>query len=78
MIIGIIAFFVIIGIPVILMVRNYNYNHRFGEGLFKDSEYNLDEPEALADKNYYDDQALKKENLWNKKPGFFGSLVLSY
>ena len=68
MIIGIIAFFVIIGIPVVLMVRNYNYNHRFGEGLFKDSEYNLDEPEALADKNYYDDQALKKENLWNKKP----------
>ncbi len=44
----------------VLMVRNFNYNHRFGEGLFKDSEYNLDEPDDFVDKNYYDKDALKK------------------
>ncbi len=44
----------------VLMVRNFNYNHRFGEGLFKDSEFNLDEPDEFVDKNYYDKDALKK------------------
>ncbi len=55
--------FVVIFVGVILavlMVRNFNYNHRFGEGLFKDSEYNLDEPDEFVDKNYYDKDALKK------------------
>ena len=47
-------------IPVVLMIRYFNQNHRFGEGLFKDSEYNLDEPDDFVDKNYYDENALKK------------------
>ena len=44
----------------VLMVRNFNYNHRFGEGLFKDSEYFIDEKDDFVDKNYYDKDALKK------------------
>ncbi len=55
--------FVVILVGVILaalMVRNFNHNHRFGEGLFKDSEFNLDEPDDFVDKNYYDKDALKK------------------
>ena len=55
--------FVVILVGIILaalMVRNFNQNHRFGEGLFKDSEYNLDEPDEFVDKNYYDKDALKK------------------
>ena len=47
-------------IAIVLMVRNYNHNHRFGEGLFKSSEYNLDEPDEFVDKEYYDKDALKK------------------
>lgn len=53
---GIIA----IGIPVVLMIRNFNYNHRIGEGMFKNSEYNLDDPDDFVDKNYYDKDALNK------------------
>lgn len=51
---------VIVGVLVTMMIRGYNMNHRFGEGLFKDSEYNLDEPDDFVDKNYYDKDALKK------------------
>ena len=47
-------------IAVVLMVRNFNHNHRFGEGLFKSSEFNLDEPDDFVDKEYYDKDALKK------------------
>lgn len=55
------VFIMIIVVAVILMVRGYNINHRFGEGLFKDSEYNLDEPDEFVDKNYYDEDALRKK-----------------
>lgn len=47
-------------IAVVLMVRNFNHNHRFGEGLFKSSEFNLDEPDDFVDKEYYDKDALNK------------------
>ena len=57
----IITFFFIVIIAVVLMVRGYNLNHRFGEGLFKDSEYNLDEPDDFVEKNYYDEDALRKK-----------------
>lgn len=50
----------VIVIAIALMIRNFNYNHRIGEGLFKSSEYNLDEPDDFVDKNYYDKDALKK------------------
>ena len=39
------------------MIRGFNYNHRIGEGMFKNSEYNLDEPDDFVDKNYYDKDA---------------------
>ncbi|MBQ1239584.1 MAG: hypothetical protein II118_03850 [Ruminococcus sp.] len=52
--------FMVIAIAIVLMIRGYNYNHRIGEGMFKNSEYNLDEPDDFVDKNYYDEDALKK------------------
>ena len=52
--------FMVIAIAIVLMIRGYNYNHRIGEGMFKNSEYNLDEPDDFVDKNYYDKDALKK------------------
>ena len=59
------GYFIFIGImvvviAVVLMFRNYNYNHRIGEGMFKNSEFNLDEPDDFVDKNYYDKDALDK------------------
>lgn len=57
------VFFIIImviAVAIALMIRGYNYNHRIGEGMFKNSEYNLDEPDEFVDKNYYDKDALKK------------------
>lgn len=50
----------VIAVAIALMIRNYNYNHRIGEGMFKSSEYNLDEPDDFVDKNYYDEDAIKK------------------
>lgn len=55
-----IAFFVIIAVLIIVMVRGFNYNHRIGEGMFKNSEYNLDEADDFVDKNYYDKDAFRK------------------
>ncbi len=49
--------FIIVGVLVAVMVRSFNYNHRIGEGMFKNSEYNLDEPDDFVDKNYYDKDA---------------------
>lgn len=60
MIFGMIAFFVIIAVLIIVMVRGFNYNHRIGEGMFKNSEYNLDEADDFVDKNYYDKDAFRK------------------
>ena len=48
------------GLLAALMIRGCNYNHRIGEGMFKNSEYNLDEKDDFVDKNYYDKDALKK------------------
>lgn len=59
---GFVIFIIImvIAVAIVLMIRGYNYNHRIGEGMFKNSEYNLDEPDEFVDKNYYDKDALKK------------------
>ena len=46
-------------VVVVVMVRGFNYNHRIGEGMFKNSEYNLDEPDDFVDKNYYDKDAYR-------------------
>lgn len=50
-------FCIIVVLLVIVMIRGFNYNHRIGEGMFKNSEYNLDEPDDFVDKNYYDKDA---------------------
>ncbi len=59
MIFGIISCFIIIAVLIIVMVRGFNYNHRIGEGMFKNSEYNLDEADDFVDKNYYDKDAFR-------------------
>ena len=59
MIFGMIGFIIVIAVIIVLMVRSYNYNHRIGEGMFKNSEYNLDEPDDFVDKNYYDKDAYR-------------------
>ncbi len=57
MIFSIIIFIVVVAVIMTLIVRNYNFNHRLGEGMFKDSEFNLDEKDDFVDKNYYDKDA---------------------
>ena len=36
-------------------VRISNVGYRNGAGMFKNSEYNMDEKEELSDKEYYDE-----------------------
>ena len=67
MIFGMIAFFVIIAVIITVMVRGFNYNHRIGEGMFKNSEYNLDEADDFVDKNYYDKDAFRNTVGMEKK-----------
>ena len=51
------VFIAIIGIA---YVRNRNEQFRFGSGLFKNSEYNLDDKDEFVDKDYYDKDGLLK------------------
>ncbi len=41
-------------------MRNRNEQFRFGSGLFKNSEYNLDDQDEFVDKEYYDKDGLLK------------------
>lgn len=41
-------------------LRHCNHGYRFGSGLFKSSEHNLDEKDEFVDKEYYDNDGLKK------------------
>ena len=41
--------------------RKANHNYRFGSGLFKSSENNLDEKDEFVDKDYYDKKNLFKQ-----------------
>ena len=41
--------------------RMANHDYRFGSGLFKSSEYNLDEKDEFVDKDYYDKKNLFKQ-----------------
>lgn len=43
----------------IAVARFSHMGHRMGEGMFKSSEYNLDDQDEFSDKNYYDENALK-------------------
>jgi hypothetical protein len=55
-------------IPLIIIViilgiafaRSMNTNYRFGSGMFKSSEYNLDEKTEISDMEYYDKEGLLK------------------
>ncbi len=40
--------------------RSANHNYRTGSGLFKSSEYNLEEKDDICDKDYYDKDGLMK------------------
>ncbi|MBQ4569408.1 MAG: hypothetical protein IJA62_05085 [Ruminococcus sp.] len=40
--------------------RSINHGYRMGSGLFKSSDYNLDEKEELCDKDYYDEDGSLK------------------
>lgn len=51
---------VLIIILCVAFVRGNHQNYRFGEGLFKSSEDNLEENEELSDKNYYHEDGLFK------------------
>ena len=56
---------VIIGIAIVVIigiafVRSANSSYRFGSGMFKSSEYNLDEKDEISDKEYYDKDGLLK------------------
>lgn len=51
------AIVIIIGIGA---VRVNNTNYRIGSGMFKNSEYNLDEKDDFSKKEYYDKDGLYK------------------
>lgn len=51
------AIVIIIGIGA---VRANNTNYRTGSGMFKNSEYNLDDKDDFSDKEYYDKDGLFK------------------
>ena len=40
--------------------RGCHHNYRFGSGLYKSSEDNLDEKDEFVDKDYYDKDGLYK------------------
>ena len=57
LLIPLIIIIIIIGIA---CVRNRNEQFRFGSGLFKSSEFNLDDKDEFVDKDYYDKDGLLK------------------
>ena len=60
MIWSIIFMAVVVILIAITFRRNANHNYRTESGLFKNSEFNLDEKEELSDKDYYDKDGLMK------------------
>ncbi len=55
-----IVFFIVIIILGLGIVRVNKTNYRTGSGMFKNSEYNLDEKDDFSDKEYYDSDGLFK------------------
>lgn len=43
-----------------LLCKTQNINYSIGSGMFKNSDYNLDEPEELSDKDYFDKDGMLK------------------
>ena len=56
----IVPLIIIVIIIAVALVRAMNTNYRMGSGMFKSSEYNLDEKDEISDKDYYDKDALMK------------------
>ena len=57
------AIFIVLLIVVALIVgfgavRVNQTNYRNGSGMFKSSEYNLDEKDEISDKDYYEEDGL--------------------
>ncbi|MEE0873386.1 MAG: hypothetical protein UIH27_07975 [Ruminococcus sp.] len=59
---GVIVFIILLLIVAVIIglgiVRVNNTNYRTGAGMFKSSEYNLDEKDEFSDKDYYDGNGL--------------------
>ena len=51
---------ILVAIIAVAVYRNANVNYRTGSGMFKNSEYNLDEKDDFSDKEYYDSDGLFK------------------
>lgn len=55
--------FVLLAVVILIgagAVRGSKTNYRIGSGMFKNSEYNLDEKDDFSDKEYYDKDGLFK------------------
>ncbi len=52
--------FIVIIIFGIAFRRNSNHRYRFGSGLYKSSEDNIEEKDDFVDKDYYDSDGLMK------------------
>ena len=51
---------ILVAIIVVAVSRCANVNYRIGSGMFKSSEYNLDDQDELSDKDYYNEEGLFK------------------
>ena len=51
---------ILVAIIVVAVTRCANVNYRIGSGMFKNSEYNLDDQDELSDKDYYNEEGLFK------------------
>ncbi len=51
---------ILVAIIAVAVYRSANANYRMGSGMFKNSEYNLDERDELSDKDYYNEEGLFK------------------
>ena len=51
---------ILVAIIAVAVYRNANVNYRTGSGMFKNSEYNLDDQDELSDKDYYNEEGLFK------------------
>ena len=56
----IIPLIIIVIIIAVAFVRAVNTSYRMGSGMFKSSDYNLDEKDEISDKDYYDKDGLMK------------------
>ena len=56
----IIPFIILVVVIAVAVLRGSHQNYRFGEGLFKSSEFNLDEKDEFEDKDYYHEDGLFK------------------